>query len=82
MYCTRQGTIQLQQLSLYLIIKTISGLEDVLKLKVDNQQHPNVAIMLDELSEFIGKLSQDPTFEPNFLSMFTAKVFVIITLNL
>ena len=53
-------------------------MEDILKLKEDNDQHPNCALMLDELSEFMGKLSQDPTFEPNFLSMYTAKVCIML----
>ena len=57
-----------------LVNSTYAGLEDVLILKTKSKKPPSVLYANDEVSSLLSALDKDPTFEANFLSLYTAKV--------
>ena len=59
-----------------LVNSTYAGLEDLLVTKVNCKKSPSVLYANDEVSSLLSALDKDPTFDANFLSMYTAKVSV------
>ena len=60
-----------------LVNSTYAGLEDLLVTKVNSKKAPSVLYANDEVSSLLSALDKDPTFDSNFLSLYTAKVSVM-----
>ena len=64
-----------------LVNSTYAGLEDLLVAKVDSKKSPSVLYANDEVGSLLSALDKDPTFDANFLSLYTAKVSIILRLS-
>ena len=65
-----------------LVNSTYAGLEDLLVTKVNSKKSPCVLYANDEVSSLLAALDKDPTFDSNFLSLYTAKVSVTAAIHL